>query len=95
MELNLFRTIRILICLMNFTPLIYCEPPMNIVVGRQNQELQINSDCEQYEILTNYKHIFVLINNIKNIDKVLITDKPLANCNVKECQGDSNICQSR
>jgi hypothetical protein len=71
-----------------------CQPPNNIVVGIQNKELSINSDCEQYQVYTNYKHIEINLNDIKNLDIILITDKPMEGCNVKECHPDANICQS-
>jgi hypothetical protein len=72
-----------------------CEAPKTIIVGTENKTIDIKSDCEQYQILTNYKHIQLKIGNIKNLDRVLITDKPLDTCNVKECKEDSNICQSK
>ncbi len=72
----------------------YCEAPKTIIVGSENKIININSDCEQYEIKTNYKHIQLKIEEIKNLDRVLITDKPLDSCNIKDCREDSNICQS-
>jgi len=64
----------------------------NMIIGKQNNELKVDSDCEEYKILTNHKHIELKLKNFINLDKVIITDKPLSNC--KECQADSHICQS-
>ncbi len=72
-----------------------CEAPTTIIVGSENKIIDIKSDCEQYQIKTNYKHIQLKIEDIKNLDRVLITDKPLDTCNVKDCKEDSNICQSK
>ena len=73
---------------------VYPEPPTRILIGANNQKVNVVSDCDQIEILTNYKHIKIRIANLNNIDKVLITDKIITNCNSKECAVDSNICQS-
>ncbi len=70
------------------------EPPTRVIIGTQNQKIKINSDCNQIEILTNYKHIQLRMKNLKNVEKVLITDKLITSCNFKECAADSNICQS-
>jgi hypothetical protein len=75
--------------------IILCEPPVRIIMGTKNQKIKINSDCEQFEVLTNYKHININVSNLKNIEKVMITDKLITNCNMKECANDSNICQSK
>lgn len=74
--------------------MIHSEPPTRIIIGTKNQKINISSDCNQMEILTNFKHIQLKITNLKNIEKVLITDKLITNCNFKECAADSNICQS-
>ncbi len=83
----------VLAYLMIIVMLVKAEPPRRIIMGTQNQSFEIQSDCEQYEILTNYKHIALNIENVKNLDVVLITDKVLQDCNMKNCQEDSNICQ--
>ncbi len=72
-----------------------CEPPKRIVMGSLNQTVEVQSDCEQFEILTNYKHVAFEVKEIKNIEVVLITDKILDSCNINKCQEDSNICQSK
>jgi hypothetical protein len=73
---------------------VYPEPPSRILIGASSHKVNVVSDCDQIEILTNYKHIKITIANLTNIDKVLITDKIITNCNSKECAVDSNICQS-
>ena len=95
--LNIKPLFRQLLLLTYFMMLnnVLAEPPKRIVMGTQNQTFQIQSDCEQFEILTNYKHIALTIKNAKNLDIVMITDKVLQDCNLKNCQEDSNICQSK
>lgn len=65
-----------------------------MVVGLKNNTISLNNEYEIYEIQTNYKHLQIKLEKIKNIDKILITDKPVASNNVKECASDANICQS-
>ena len=97
MAFSLFRNFKntFLIVVSLSIVLIQCEAPKRIIIGTENKTMDIKSDCEQYQILTNHKHIQLKINNVKNLDKVLITDKPIENCNVKECKDDSNICQGK
>lgn len=83
----------LLLIFLHFT-FILCEPPTTLLMGTQDKTIHINNDCEQYQISTNFKHITIDINKIKNIEKIVITDKMLDNCNAKECSMDSNICQS-
>ena len=90
---NYFPSLIIIICFSFFAPIL-SEPPSRVIIGTQNQTININTDCNQIEILTNYKHVQLRMKNLKNIEKVLITDKLITSCNFKECAGDANICQS-
>jgi hypothetical protein len=90
---NYFPPLIIIICFSFFAPIL-SEPPTRVIIGTQNQTININTDCNQIEILTNYKHVQLRMKNLKNIEKVLITDKLITSCNFKECAGDANICQS-
>lgn len=89
-KMNLF--VIVLVCLIQTS---FSEPPQRVIVGTQNKTIEIQSDCEMFQILTNYKHISIEIKNLKNVDVVHITDKVLDSCNINECQEDSNICQSK
>ncbi len=68
----------------------------HLVIGQQNKQLTINSnsECQEYYLRTNHKHIQFKLNSFDGVNKVLITDKKLANCNVHQCHENSNICQS-
>jgi hypothetical protein len=63
-------------------------------VGSKNQTIKINENCQETKIVTNYKHIKINIGNVHNIDKLIITDKPLIDCNIDQCHDNSTICQS-
>lgn len=65
-----------------------------IPVGVKNQTIKINDNCQETKIVTNYKHIKINIRNVHNIDKLIITDKPLKDCNINQCSANSTICQS-
>jgi hypothetical protein len=63
-------------------------------VGSKNQTIKIKDNCQETKIITNYKHIKINIRNVHNIDKLIITDKPLKDCNIDQCHENSTICQS-
>jgi hypothetical protein len=65
-----------------------------IQVGTKNHTIQINDNCKETKIVTNYKHIKINIQNVHNIEKLIITDKPLTDCNINQCHANSTICQS-
>ena len=65
-----------------------------IPVGSKNQTIQIKENCQETKIVTNYKHININIRNVHNIDKLIITDKQLSDCNIDQCHANSTICQS-
>lgn len=66
-----------------------------IPIGVKNKTIELKQSCQELKINTNYKHIKINIQNVKNIDKLIITDKPLTNdCNINECHANSTLCQS-
>lgn len=90
-----YKSILLIIILYTCLKSISAEPPTKVIIGKQNQEINIVTDCEQYQLNTNYKEILINISNIRNLDSVMISDKPLADCGARECQADADICQSK
>jgi hypothetical protein len=91
MEKNIFTFFLILCISLN---IVTCEPK-SIIMGTQDEKFNVEKDCDQFQILTNYKHISINIKEIKNVDRVLITDKLFDSCDVKNCPLNSNICQGK
>jgi len=77
-----------------FISCITCEEPRKLLLGMNNEKINIKEDCEYFVLPTNYKHLTIDIKKIKNIDKLIITDQMLDNCELKQCSSLSNICQS-
>jgi hypothetical protein len=65
-----------------------------VPIGVSNKTIQIEENCQETKIVTNYKHININILNVHNIDKLIITDKQLSDCNIDQCHSNSTICQS-
>jgi hypothetical protein len=65
-----------------------------IPIGSKNKTIKIKDNCQETRINTNYKHININIYNVHNIEKLIITDKPLKDCNINQCHSNSTICQS-
>ena len=71
------------------------EEPKKLLLGINNEKVEIKEDCEHFVLPTNYKHITINIDKTKNIDKIIITDHLLDSCQQKTCSALSNICQSK
>lgn len=69
--------------------------PKKLLLGLKDEEIIINKSCEHYFVPTNYKHIEIDINQMKNIYKIIITDKLLDSCEMQKCSPLSNICQGK
>lgn len=65
-----------------------------VLIGTKNQDINTTGECGVYRIATNYKHLTISITELKNTDKLIITDKPLDSCDATDCSPQSNICQS-
>lgn len=93
--LRVFKDIVICVLLiLNCLLFVLSETPKQIMLGVNNEKIDLSKDCEYFFIPTNYKHLTININKIKNVDKIIITDQLLDNCMIKECSPLSNICQS-
>lgn len=81
----------ILTTLINY---ISTEEPKKLLLGVNNEKIEVKEDCEFFVLPTNYKHLTINIDKTKNIDKIIITDQKLDSCQQKTCSPLSNICQS-
>jgi hypothetical protein len=70
------------------------QKPTLILPGTKDKLINVNSNCEIYQIKTNFKHLTFRISQLKNIEKLIFTDELLSDCNVQTCSEKSNICQS-
>jgi hypothetical protein len=75
--------------------LIAAETSKKLLLGLDNEKIEVKEDCEYFVLATNYKHLTIDIKKTKNIDKIIITDQQLDNCQQKTCSPLSNICQSK
>lgn len=81
----------LILLLLNFiTP----QQNVQVLVGTKDKVLTFKDDCTVFSINTNYKHLNIKIKDIKNINKLIITDKRLNSCDLNDCSSNSNICQS-
>lgn len=88
---NLLRTY----CLISILCVIYVSAANStILVGAKNQPYTFTDNWVVYQISTNYKHLSIAITELRNVDKMIITDKPLDSYDATDCSPYSNICQS-
>jgi hypothetical protein len=74
--------------------LIYTQTTQ-IPIGVKSQAINLEDKCQGYQISTNYKHVRLNIEKMKKMDKLIITDLPMADCSIRQCDRDANICQSK
>lgn len=84
-----------ILLLLVLTNLVLSQVPVEVIIGTEGKEFEVTEECQQFQVATNFKRVKIAISNLKNFDRILITDKLQAFCNSKECPSDSNICECK